>query len=259
MTPAIATATRYQEDVSRRLRWKHAKSPNCNIGASCHKYHFCREKNYKHVFVATKHVFCRDKIILAATKVLSWQKRYLWHLAGAANDKTERFEFGQDGTLLGLSAYPPFSKSRQTDSYCLRKLWAKASWLIFCRSLYGLAGKIKTMPMSNQTNDSAALRCLIFPGKAAWNLPAGPPGKRPEISRWEDEENGVKHLTDEESSLKIPNGMIKTVSWKFPAGRQRNWPQNFKWTTKKPAWKCSVYVQQRKLPGTSQRTFCRNK
>ena len=63
------------------------------IGGSCHKYHFllwqkfCRDK---HVFVATKHVFCRDKIFcvdktfvvtnichnkhnFVVTKVLSWR------------------------------------------------------------------------------------------------------------------------------------------------------------------------------------------
>ena len=28
------------------------------IGGSFHKYHFCRDK---HVFVSTKHIFCRDK------------------------------------------------------------------------------------------------------------------------------------------------------------------------------------------------------
>ena len=32
------------------------------IGGSCYKYHFCRDK--KHVFVASKHVFCRDKSML---------------------------------------------------------------------------------------------------------------------------------------------------------------------------------------------------
>ena len=41
------------------------------IGGTCHKYHFCRHKHMfvaKHVFVATKHVFCRDK-----TRLLSRQ------------------------------------------------------------------------------------------------------------------------------------------------------------------------------------------
>ena len=35
------------------------------IGGSYHKYHFCHGKS----FVATKHVFCRDKNMLFATKV----------------------------------------------------------------------------------------------------------------------------------------------------------------------------------------------
>ena len=34
------------------------------IGGSCHKYHFCHDKG----FVATNHVFCRDKSMLVATK-----------------------------------------------------------------------------------------------------------------------------------------------------------------------------------------------
>ena len=41
------------------------------IGGSCHEYNFCRHKHMfvtKHVFVATKHVFCRDK-----TRLLSRQ------------------------------------------------------------------------------------------------------------------------------------------------------------------------------------------
>jgi len=52
------------------------------IGGSCHKYQFvatkvltrqtrvCRDK---HVFVMTKHVFCRDKSKFVATKLSSWQ------------------------------------------------------------------------------------------------------------------------------------------------------------------------------------------
>ena len=81
------------------------------IGGSCHKYHFCRDKNTsfvptkvcllqqnfccdkhnfvitkvllqqayvchdKHVFVVTKHVFCHNESMLVTTnrKVLSWQ------------------------------------------------------------------------------------------------------------------------------------------------------------------------------------------
>ena len=69
--------------------WK----PLSITGRSCHKYHFllwqkfCRDK---HVFVATKHIFCRDKIFcvdktfvvtnichnkhnFVVTKVLSWR------------------------------------------------------------------------------------------------------------------------------------------------------------------------------------------
>ena len=47
------------------------------IGWSCHKYHSCR---YKHVLVATKHVFCHDKSMLVASILLSRQKRYLWQI-----------------------------------------------------------------------------------------------------------------------------------------------------------------------------------
>ena len=53
------------------------------IGGSCHKYHFCRDKRrvlsrQKYAcrdksFVETKHVFYRDKRMLAATKYLSRQ------------------------------------------------------------------------------------------------------------------------------------------------------------------------------------------
>ena len=35
------------------------------IGGSYHKYHFCRDK---HVFIATKHVLCRDKSILILSR-----------------------------------------------------------------------------------------------------------------------------------------------------------------------------------------------
>ena len=48
------------------------------IGGSCYKYHFGRGKKKnvrrdKHVFVTTKHVFCRGKSMLVATKLLSLQ------------------------------------------------------------------------------------------------------------------------------------------------------------------------------------------
>ena len=51
-------------------------------GGSCHRYHFYRDKSkfrhlcYKRVFVATKHVFCRDKSMLV-TKLLSRQKDFV--------------------------------------------------------------------------------------------------------------------------------------------------------------------------------------
>ena len=55
----------------------------CIIGGSCHKYHFCRDK----------HVSCRDKSMLVATKLLSPQayfcrdkRRVLW--TGICHDKT---------------------------------------------------------------------------------------------------------------------------------------------------------------------------
>ena len=41
------------------------------IGGSCHKHSFCRDKN--HVFVATKHIFYRDKSMLLTTKLLTGQ------------------------------------------------------------------------------------------------------------------------------------------------------------------------------------------
>ena len=40
----------------------------CIIDESCQKYHFCRD--YKHIFVASKHDFCRDKIMFVATKII---------------------------------------------------------------------------------------------------------------------------------------------------------------------------------------------
>ena len=45
------------------------------IGESCYKYHFCRDK---HVFVATKHVFCRNRSMLVVKKLLS-QQTYFCH------------------------------------------------------------------------------------------------------------------------------------------------------------------------------------
>ena len=52
------------------------------IGGSCHKYNVCRDKSFvatnKHVLVATNHVFCRDKSMLAATKLLS-HHNYICH------------------------------------------------------------------------------------------------------------------------------------------------------------------------------------
>ena len=55
----------------------------CIVGVSCHKYHFCRDK----------HVSCRDKSMLVATKLLSRQayfcrdkRRVLW--TGICHDKT---------------------------------------------------------------------------------------------------------------------------------------------------------------------------
>ena len=39
---------------------------NSIIGRSCHKYHFCCEKN---MFVVTKHVFCHDKNMFVATNI----------------------------------------------------------------------------------------------------------------------------------------------------------------------------------------------
>ena len=61
------------------------------IGGSCHKYHFCRDKQ---VFVKTKHIFCRNKSFVATIiclsrqaysccdkrRVLSRQNLYLWQL-----------------------------------------------------------------------------------------------------------------------------------------------------------------------------------
>ena len=56
--------------------------PKPIIGGSCHKHHFCRDKGFlsqetrvcrdTHMFVTTKHVFCCDKIMLVATKLLSY-------------------------------------------------------------------------------------------------------------------------------------------------------------------------------------------
>ena len=48
-------------------------------------------QNFCHVmtntFVMIKHVFCCDKSMLVATKLLSWQKLYLWQLSPMIDDK----------------------------------------------------------------------------------------------------------------------------------------------------------------------------
>ena len=44
----------------------------CIICGSSHKYHFCHNK-FCHVFVMTKHVFCCNKSMFVAPKVLSRQ------------------------------------------------------------------------------------------------------------------------------------------------------------------------------------------
>ena len=51
-------------------------SQRCVAGGSCHKDHFCCDTTFvtTNTFVMTKHIFCRDKSMLAATKLfLSWQ------------------------------------------------------------------------------------------------------------------------------------------------------------------------------------------
>ena len=45
------------------------------IGKSCYKYRFCRDK---HMFVATKHVFCYNRSMLVVKKLLS-QQTYFCH------------------------------------------------------------------------------------------------------------------------------------------------------------------------------------
>ena len=51
------------------------------IGGSCHKYHFCHNK---HVIVATKQVFCHDKVWLprqnfCRNKIMFVMTKYFWH------------------------------------------------------------------------------------------------------------------------------------------------------------------------------------
>ena len=59
------------------------------IGGICCKYHFRRKRacRVKHVFVATKHVFCRDKSMLASRNVLSHQPYFLSRQIYACRDK----------------------------------------------------------------------------------------------------------------------------------------------------------------------------
>ena len=52
--------------------------PGSVTGRSCHKYHFCHDKSF-----VTASIFCHDKrhfFVVTNTKVLSWQKWYLWQL-----------------------------------------------------------------------------------------------------------------------------------------------------------------------------------
>ena len=46
-------------------------------GGRCHKYHFVATKSDKHVFVATKHVFCHDRNMLVTTKYFYCDKYLL--------------------------------------------------------------------------------------------------------------------------------------------------------------------------------------
>ena len=63
----MKTAARNLNNIIRTSRESNTvcnSSQETIIGESCHKYHFCRD-----VFVATKHVFCRDKSVLVAKKL----------------------------------------------------------------------------------------------------------------------------------------------------------------------------------------------
>ena len=137
------------------------------------------------IFVAKK---LQTPVMLAATKVLSWQKWYLWHLAGAANDKTERFAFGQDGTLSGLSAYPPVIAYVN----CEQKR-ADLSFAVRCMVLWE---RLKLCQCLIRQMIARPCRCLIFnresslkltsrtTRKAAWNFPMGRRRKRRETLDW---------------------------------------------------------------------------
>ena len=56
----------------------HLHDSNTIIGGSCHKYNFCRDK---HNFAATEDVFCRDKSMLVAAKMIL--------VAAPVNDTTQ--------------------------------------------------------------------------------------------------------------------------------------------------------------------------
>ena len=58
------------------------------IGGSCLKYNF---RHDKHVFVATKHVSCRDKSMLVTTKLLSWQNIFCHDKKYACCDKHDKY------------------------------------------------------------------------------------------------------------------------------------------------------------------------
>ena len=89
-----SVASVYVSVVNSRCEWVRPVSQNCpqfvchkrytclhgrlaekgtltNIGGSCHKYHFWHDKSFclsrQNVFVTTKHVFCRDKIMFVRT------------------------------------------------------------------------------------------------------------------------------------------------------------------------------------------------
>ena len=70
------------------------------IGGSYHQYNFCRDK---YVFVATKDVFCGDKSMLAATKLLLRQNIFVVTKHVTTNIILSRQMFYQDKSFTCLS------------------------------------------------------------------------------------------------------------------------------------------------------------
>ena len=79
---------------------------------SCHEYHFCRDRSFLYVFVSTKHVFCCDKSMLAAAKLLLRQNY-------VCRDKT----FVVTDTCLSQQAYECFVMTNRQNVCCDKSMF----------------------------------------------------------------------------------------------------------------------------------------